>query len=140
MDSGGRRVRILDGLEMVCFCKSKHFELQYGGKGKYLDPRDNPVDDLIDMACYVCAASYYTRDSDPIPFCPNCGSFEKKRFTDQKEIAEFLRGQDFKWLTAKGLKAYICKNMQGGWELKFASNAMNLQRSGAWDKVIDLAG
>ena len=133
-------MRILDGLEMVCFCKSKHFELEYGGKGSYSDPRGNPVTDLIDMACYVCTASYYTRDSDPIPFCPNCGAFEKKRFTDQKEITEFLRGQDFKWLAQKTLKAFIVKTMQGGWELKFAPAATDLQRIGAYDKVIDLAG
>lgn len=133
-------MRILDGLEMVCFCKSKHFDLEYGGKGSYLDPRGNEIDDVMDMACFVCTASYFTRDSDPIPFCPNCGQFEKKRFNEQKEIAEFLRGQDFKWLTKKGLKAYIVKKMAGGWELKFANNASDLQRTGAFDKVIDMAG
>jgi hypothetical protein len=133
-------VRILDGLEMVCFCKSKHFELEYGGKGTYVDARGEEVDDLIDMACYICTASYYTRDSDMIPFCPNCGQFEKKRFDDQKEIAEFLRGQDFKWLTPKGLKAFLVQKPGAGWQLKFAANATDLQRSGAFDKVIDFAG
>ena len=133
-------MRILAGLEMVCFCKSKHFELVYGGKGSYLDPRGVEVDDLTDMACYVCAASYYTRESDPIPFCPNCGHFEKKRFTEQKEISEFLRTQDFKWLTDKGLKAYIVKKPAADWELRFANSAADLQQSGAYDKVIDLAG
>ncbi len=134
-------MRILDGLEMTCFCKSKHFELEYGGKGKgYVDPRGNVVDDLMDNTCYVCTASYYSRETDAIPFCPNCGQFEKKRFNEQKELSEFLRGQDFKWLTAKGLKAFMVKKMAGGWELKFANNASDLQRSGAFDKVIDLAG
>ncbi|MBL8786072.1 MAG: hypothetical protein JNJ59_14325 [Deltaproteobacteria bacterium] len=133
-------MRNLEGLEMVCFCKSKHFELEYGGKGSYVDPRGEPVDDLMDMACYVCTASYYSRESDPIPFCPSCGYFEKKRFTDQKEIAEFLRGVDWKWLAKKKLKAFIVRTMQGAWELKFAGQASELQRTGAWDKVIDLAG
>ncbi len=133
-------MRIIDGLEMVCFCKSKHFELEYGGKGTYVDRKGEPVDDLVDMACYVCTASYYTRDSDMIPFCPNCGAFDRKRFSEQKEIAEFLRGQDFKWLAQKGLKAYIVKKPAAGWELRFAPSAGDLQRTGAYDKVIDLAG
>lgn len=131
-------MRILDGLEMTCFCKTKQFELEYSGKGKYVDARGEPVTDVMDMACYVCTASYYTRDSDPIPFCPNCGVFEKKRFTDQKEITEFLRGQTFKWLHGKGHKAFIVKKMDGHWELKFARQASDLERTGAYDKVMHI--
>lgn len=133
-------VRILDGLEMTCFCKSKHFELEYGGKGVYLDARGDHVDDLIDMACYICTASYYTRDSDMIPFCPNCGQFERKRFSEQKEIAEFLRGQDFSWLKDKKLKVFLVNKPPNGWQLKFAPNADVLKRTGAFDKVVDFAG
>lgn len=134
-------MRILDGMEMTCFCKSKHFEIEYAGKGKYTDQKGEVIPDVIEnMVCYACTASYYTRESDPIPFCPNCGTFEKKRFNDQKEISEFLRGQDFKWLTRKGLKAFIVKRPAAGWELKFANQAGDLQRSGAYDKVIDVAG
>lgn len=131
-------MRILDGLEMTCFGKSKQFELEYGGKGKYVDGKGEPVTDIMDNACYVCTASYYTRESDPIPFCPNCGVFEKKRFTDQKEITEFLRGQSFKWLHGKGLKAFVVKKMDNTWELRFARQGSDLEKTGAYDKVMNI--
>ncbi len=131
-------MRILDGLEMMCFGKSKQFELEYGGKGKYVDPRGEPVADVTDNTCYVCTQSYYSRGSDQIAFCPNCGHMDRKRFTDIKEITESLRGQSFKWLTNKGLKPLIVRKFDGAWELKFGRDVNDLLRTGSYDKVSEL--
>jgi len=130
-------MRNLDGMEMICFGRSKHFELEYGGKGKYVDPKGEPVDDVMDMACYVCTQSYYTRESDPIPFCPNCGVFEKKRFTSAQELAEALRTQDWKWLekTPTKVKVFMVQKHDGVWELRFAKDKLSLDSSGAYPKV-----
>lgn len=128
-------MRNLDGMEMTCFTKGKPFELEYSG-GKYLDLKGEPVTDLADMNCYVCTTAYYTRESEPIPFCPNCGHFEKKRFTDQKELAEVLRGQNFSWLAKNKQKAFYVKRIDNRlWELKFARDAAQLQQSAAYDIV-----
>jgi hypothetical protein len=128
-------MRNLDGMEMFCFTKSKHFELEYRGKGTYAEPNGKPIEDLIDMTCYGCTSSYYTRDGDPIPFCPNCGTFEKKKFADEKLIIEALTGQDFTWLKRNGLKPFIVKTRNNTWELRFAREASALEGTGAYDRV-----
>lgn len=130
-------MRNLDGMEMICFGKGKHFELEYGGKGKYVDPRGNPVEDLMDMACFTCTQSYYSRESDPIAFCPNCGVFEKKRFNSAQELGEFLRGQDWKWLekTPTKVKVFAVQTLNGPWELRFAKDKTVLDASGNYQKV-----
>ena len=130
-------MRNLDGMEMYCFGRSKHFELEYGGKGAYVDPKGQPVEDIMDMACFVCTQSYYTRESDAIPFCPNCGVFEKKRFTTAQELAELLRTQDWKWLdkTTTKVKPFIVQKHDGNWELPFAKDRMILEGSGNYPKV-----
>lgn len=128
-------MRNLEGMEMVCFTKSKHFELDYVGQGKYADPSGKPIEDLMDVACFACTTSFYTREGDPISFCPNCGNFERKRFSDEQAIVEFLRGQDFSWLSRNGMKPFVVKTHQGAWELKFAREAKALEGLGAYDRV-----
>ena len=134
-------MRNLDGMEMICFGRSKHFELEYGGKKSgYLDPKGDRVEDLMDMACFICTQSYFTRETDAIPFCPNCGAFEKKRFTSSQELAEALRTQDWGWLakTSTKVKAFMVQKMDGTWELKFAPNKLALEGSGNYPKVSTL--
>jgi hypothetical protein len=128
-------MRILDGMEMVCFTKSRHFEIEYAGQGVYAEPRGEVIKDLQDLACLSCSTSYYTRHGDPIPFCPACGAFERKRFSDDKDLVEFLRGQDFTWLARAGVKPFAVKTHQGNWELKFGRDARSLEASGAWRQV-----
>ena len=130
-------MRNLDGMEMYCFGRSKHFELEYGGKGSYVDPKGEPVTDVMDMACFVCTQSYYTRESDAIPFCPNCGQFEKKRFSTAQELAELLRTQNWKYLdsTPTKVKPFIVQKFEGPWELRFAKDKLSLESSGSFAKV-----
>lgn len=131
-------MRIIDGLEMTCFTKSRQFEIEYGGKGLYLDRRGEPVDDVMDMACYVCTASYYTRESEPIAFCPNCGAFDRKRFQAQEDIAAFLREYSFAWLGPKGMKPFIVQIPDGSWELRYAKSHIDLEQKGAYLKVVNV--
>jgi hypothetical protein len=128
-------MRILDGLEMTCFTKSRHFELEYRGQGVYAEPRGDVVNDLQDLACMSCSSSFYTRHGDPIAFCPACGAFERKRFSEDKELSDFLRGQDFTWLGRVGFKPFAVKTQQNTWELKFSRDALSLEASGAWRQV-----
>jgi len=131
-------VRNLEGMEMVCFTKSKHFELDYQGKGNYLDPRGNRVGDLMDMSCYVCTQQFYTREGDFIDYCPNCGHFDRKRFNEQEQLVEALRGNDFSWLakTPTKVKAIMVQTWEGDWQLRFARNAQELDQSGRYKKIV----
>lgn len=130
-------MRNLEGMEMVCFSKSKHFELDYQGGGVYLDPRGNPITDLMDMNCYVCTASFYTREGDYIDYCPNCGNFERKRFNEKEQLVEALRANDFSWLKrTAGLKTMMVQTWDGDWQLRFAKTPTELDQSGRYQKVV----
>lgn len=130
-------MRNLVGKEMTCFCQSKHFELGYEGGGVYLGPKNEPITDLMDMNCYVCTASYYTREGEPIPFCPNCGHWDRKRFHAQEELVEALRGQDFTWLKGTGNKPFLVQTWADkDWQIKFAPDAATLDRAGSYQKVV----
>lgn len=131
-------MRNLEGMEMVCFTKSKHFTLDYQGSGTYVDPKGDPINDLMDMNCYVCTASFYTREGDFIDYCPNCGNFERKRFNDKEQLVEALRGNDFSWLkkTQGKLKAMMVQTWEGNWELRFARGPEELDASGRYQKVV----
>lgn len=127
----------LRGLEMVCLCKDKDFELQYGGKGKYTDPAGAPVDDLADMGCVACGANYYTRESSAIEFCPACGFMERKRFKNFQEIQQWSNGQSWKFLKRNGHKAFgVLRN--GDWRLVFALSREALEVTGHFAEVHDL--
>jgi hypothetical protein len=122
-------MRNLVGMEMICFGKSRHFELAYAAGG-YADEKGEPVPDVLDMSCFVCTANYYTREGDAIPFCPNCGHFERKRFQSHQELVEVLRGQDFTWLKRNGLQAISIQTFDSGdWRLTFAKDAGALEAS-----------
>lgn len=131
-------MRVLDGMEMVCFGAASRFTLRYAGKGLYLNGRGEPVEDLMDMACYTCTASYYTRESDAIPFCPNCGDFERKRFENAQELSAAVRGQTFPWVKQRGLQVFMVKRPEGQWELRFAPHIGELKQSGRYFEVIEL--
>ncbi|MFT7581800.1 MAG: hypothetical protein ACI9MR_003478 [Myxococcota bacterium] len=129
-------MRQLDGMEMICFCKSKHFELTYGGGGSYVDLKDEPVDDVMDMNCYICTASFYTREGDAIGYCPNCGHFDRKRFNGKEELVAAIRGNDLAWLKKTGNKAMLVQTWDGPWELKFSRDAVTLDQTGRYQKVV----
>lgn len=128
-------MRNLDGLEMVCFCGGKHFELRYEGGGRYLDPKGEPIQDLLDMNCYVCTASYFTTEGDPMPFCPSCGHVDRKRFDSFQQIDEYLRGQDWSWLAPNRLAAVVVHTWDDDWQLKITRNPMGLEASGSYRRV-----
>lgn len=130
-------MRNLEGMEMICFTKSKHFELTYGG-GQYTDPKGRPVTDLMDMNCYICTAAFYTREGDAIEYCPNCGHFDRKRFADKQDLVEAIRGNDLSWLSLNGLKAIVVQTWDGPWELRFARNAAELEQTGRYQKVVPI--
>ncbi len=128
--------RNLDGLEMMCFCQSKQFEMTYSGGGVYVDLVDKPINDLMDMNCYICTASYYTREGDPIAFCPNCGHFDRKRFSTKEDLVEALRGQSWRWLERNGQKVMMVQTWDGDWQLRFAPSELQLQQTGRYQKVV----
>lgn len=132
-------MRNLVGMEMVCFGRGRHFELTYEG-GRYLDDKGEAVEDVVDSACYVCSASFYTRESDAIGYCPNCGHIDRKRFDTPEALTDFLRGQDFSWLRRNGLSRFAVQTLAGGpgggdWQLRFARDAAPLQASGRYAQV-----
>lgn len=130
-------MRNLVGLEMLCFCRSKHFTLTYEG-GRYVDGKQQPVTDVMDMNCYVCTASFYTREGDAIGYCPNCGHFDRMHFATKEDLVEALRGLDFSWLdkTQNKLKAMMVQTWNGDWKLQFARSEMELDGTGKYQKVV----
>lgn len=130
-------MRNLVGLEMVCFAKSKHFTLDYAGGG-YVDMKGEPVEDVMDMACYACSTSYFTRSSDPVEYCPNCGHIDRKRFGQMEDLRDYLLGTDFTWTKKNGTKPVMVQTWEGDWQLRFTRNAPQLEASGQYKGVRDL--
>lgn len=127
-------MRNLVGLEMTCFGKSGNFELIWEG-GSYLDPDGQPVTDLVDLACYVCTAAFYTREGDAIAYCPNCGHIDRKRFDSRPDLVDFLRGNHMGWLSQQNLVAATVETEEGNWQLRFAPSTEQLERDGRYRKV-----
>lgn len=127
-------MRNLDGLEMICFGRSKYFELVYEG-GTYMNRRREPIEDVLDMACYMCSAAYYTRSGDAIEYCPNCGHVDRKRFTRREDLLEFLLGNDLSWTTKNGLQAISVETFEGEWRLVFTRDPRQLDAGGRYKSV-----
>ncbi len=127
-------MRHLIGMEMVCFGKSRHFELEYEG-GHYVDDRGEPVEDVVDLACYVCTAAFYTREGDFVPFCPNCGHIDRKRFDSKEALVDFVRGHDLSWLKKNGCAAATVQTLEGDWQLRFARDLGALEATGRYKHV-----
>jgi hypothetical protein len=122
------------GLELVCIGKNRSFEIRYEG-GRYLDPRGNEVDGLLDMTCFACGAAYYTIEGDEqIDFCPNCGRFEKMAFEDLASLLQWSRGQGFDFLRFSGRKVFAVRG-EASWELRFASDEDELRRRGVKGEI-----
>ncbi len=131
--------RALRGLEMVCLTREGDFAIDYGGGGKYVDEKGQPVEDLADMGCLGCGSGYFTRESSAIEFCPACGYFERKRFKDFQELQKWSNGQSWKFLKRNGHKAF--GGFRGGeWRLTFAVSKDELEMSGQYSEVHDLLG
>ncbi len=131
-------MRNLLGMEMVCFCKDKHFELVYEG-GSYRDDKGELVDDVLDMNCYVCTASYYTTHGNPIPLCPNCGHIDRKRFDKKEQLTEFMRGQDWSWLKRNRLQAVMVHTWDGDWQLRITNALPAMEASGRYREIRKLS-
>jgi len=117
------------GLELVCIGRNRSFEIAYED-GKYVDIRGNEVEDLLDMACYSCGASYYTPDGEEaIDFCPNCGRFERLSNGTLADLLEWSRGQNFDFLRFSGRKAFAVQ-AEDVWELRFANDIEELRKRG----------
>jgi len=127
-------MRNLVGLEMLCFERTKHYELVYED-GKYWTSQGKEVTGLLDMNCYVCSTSYYTTSGDGIDFCPGCGHFDRKRFDSLEDLQGHLRGVDFSWLKRSGLKALNVETWDGYWRLFFHSAPDQLDASGRFKRV-----
>ena len=127
-------MRNLVGLEMICFERTKHFELVYEG-GTYLDEKGKQVNGLLDMNCYVCTAAYYTTSGDGIDFCPGCGHFDRKRFDTLEALRDHLLGVDFSWLNRSGLTALLVETWEGEWRLTFHRTPAQLDASGQFKSL-----
>ena len=130
-------MRNLIGLEMVCFGQTENFELRYEA-GAYMDPEGEVVQDLLDMCCYVCSASFYTRSGESIPYCPNCGHIDRKHFEQREDLVSFLQGNDLSWTGAAGLEPMTVLTFEGGWELRIVKKGTQLQASGRYREVRQL--
>tara|TARA_Y100000588_G_scaffold161711_1_gene175757 strand:- start:134 stop:526 length:393 start_codon:yes stop_codon:yes gene_type:complete len=127
-------MRNLVGLEMVCFCKSRHFTLEYVGGG-YVDEQGQPAKGVMDMGCFSCSAAYYTLSGDYCPFCPNCGHIDRKRFNEKHELVDFLQGQDFSWLKRNGQKIAYVQTFDMDWQLRFTKDPNALAMAGQYRAV-----
>ncbi len=122
------------GLELVCIAKSHSFELRYEN-GRYLDRQGHEVPDLLDVTCFACSASYYTReDEQQIDFCPNCGRFERMVFEDLASLLQWSRGQDWDFLRFSGRRAFGVRGA-ASWELRFATDEDELRRRGVSGEI-----
>lgn len=130
-------MRNLVGLEMVCFERSKHFELVYEA-GSYIDAKGEKVNGLLDMNCYVCTAAYYTTSGDGIDFCPGCGHFDRKRFDTIEALREHLLGVDLSWLARNRLTALLIETWEGEWRLTFHRDPARLSATGQFKAVRSL--
>lgn len=127
------------GLELVCIGRSHAFEIRYEA-GRYLDLGGREVENLLDMTCFHCSASYYTLDGeDGIEFCPNCGRFERRRFDRLVDLLEWSRGQNFDFLRFSGQTAFAVEDA-AGWHLAFAPNEETLRRRGVTSEIHRVAG
>jgi hypothetical protein len=125
------------GLELVCICRTHAFEIRYEG-GKYLNLRGKEVEDLVDMTCFSCGASYYTVDGEEqVEFCPNCGRFEKRQFETLADLLQWSRGQNFDFLRFSGQKVFATRG-KDSWELKFGRDVAELRRRGIQSEIHDM--
>ena len=127
-------MRNLIGLEMICFERSRHFELVYE-QGRYWTSRGEEVEGLADMSCYVCSTAYFTTRGDGIDFCPGCGHFDRRRFESLEALKAHLQGVDFSWLKINGLSALKVETWDGYWRLFFHSDPAQLDASGRFKRV-----
>ncbi|MCB9788243.1 MAG: hypothetical protein H6744_16290 [Deltaproteobacteria bacterium] len=127
-------MRNLIGLEMMCFGRSRQFELTYEG-GAYLDDKGEPVTDLLDLACLECTTSFYTREGDAIGYCPNCGSIERKRFEEREDLVSYLATHDLSWARRAGRPPVTAQTHDGDWRLIFARDPEALVAAGRFRAV-----
>jgi hypothetical protein len=127
-------MRNLVGLEMVCFARSKHFEVRYEG-GAYVNENGAQVEGLLDMNCYVCTVAYYTTSGDGIDFCPGCGHFDRKRFDSSEALRDHLLGVDLSWLARNNLNALLVETWEGEWRLTFHRAPAQLDAAGQFKSV-----
>jgi len=130
-------MRNLLGLELMCFGRTEQFELTYDS-GTYLDPRGEPVTGILDMNCYVCSSSFYTREADAIAYCPNCGHIDRKRFDSREKLVEFMTGNDLSWMASAGLAAVTIQTFDGDWQLRITPRPDELRVSGRYREVRSL--
>ena len=122
------------GLELVCIAKTHSFELRYEN-GRYLDRQGHAVEDLLDVTCFACSASSYTREGDEqIDFCPNCGRFERMVFADLASLLQWSRGQSWDFLRFSGRRAFGVPGA-ASWELRFAMDEDELRRRGVSGEI-----
>jgi predicted RNA-binding Zn-ribbon protein involved in translation (DUF1610 family) len=127
-------MRNLIGLEMMCFGRTRQFELTYEGGG-YVDDKGEPVKDLLDMACLECTTSYYTREGDAVGYCPNCGNIERKRFDRREDLVTFLQGHDLSWARRAGREPLTVQTFEGDWRFAFSRDPRQLTASGKYREV-----
>lgn len=121
------------GLEMTVIGKDKSFEIIYED-GEYKDLRGKPVEGLLDMICFNCAAAYYTLESQPIEFCPSCGQFERTRFENLREIGQWANKQNWDFLKRTG-NAVFAVTRGDGWHLAFAKDRTQLEIRGVYEEI-----
>lgn len=121
------------GLELVCIGKTHSFEIHY--KMVYKDNHGREIEDLLDMCCFNCGASYYTLDgAEQIDFCPNCGRFERLNFKTLGELLEWSHGQNFDFLRYSSNKAFAVK-AGSSWGAQVAHDIAELRRRGITGEI-----
>ena len=120
------------GLELVVIGRTNAFELRYEG-GKYIDPSGNEIEELLDLTCFSCGASYFSLDGDEqIEFCPNCGAFFRREFKTLADLLEWSRTQNWGFLNYSGDHVFAVQRGDN-WELRFMQNETAMLAKGYTD-------
>jgi len=122
----------MQGLELVVIGRTNAFELRYEG-GKYIDPSGNEIEELLDLTCFSCGASYFSLDGDEqIEFCPNCGAFFRREFKTLADLLEWSRTQNWGFLNYSGDHVFAVQRGDN-WELRFMQNETAMLAKGYTD-------
>lgn len=122
----------MQGLELVVIGRTHAFGLHYEN-GQYMDPFGREIEDLLDLTCFSCGASYFSLDEDEqIEFCPNCGTFFRREFKALADLMEWSRTQNWEFLKYSGNHVFAIQK-DGLWELRFVHDETSLLAKGYMD-------
>ena len=124
-----------EGLELVAIGHTSWFPVEYDfADKKYRDNKGKVRLEVMDVSCMSCGRGYYTLEFDEVPFCPFCGTVERRRFLMLSELEEFLREQNWGYLDTIGWKPFAVTT-GNDWQLRFAADQNELQKKRHYHEI-----